>query len=240
MAYKRKRTSYKKEPNVQKSKGYGKKFKKTWKKSDMDVVIGYAPRICPDIMRVTLPYVRTGVITGTGIANVVFRGNGLFDPDFTSVGAQPLGFDQWSSFYRRYRVLAYNIKVYASNQDVNKANDAMMIYIVPQNTSSSLVDVSQLLEQQMSKKQIISQSSGMDKTSFELYVDVAKMRGVPREALRQDDTLSALTSANPTQETFVHIGAFDVSSILDAIALDFVVEINYYCEFFDRETLIRS
>lgn len=239
MAYKSKR-SYKRKPYVQKSKGYAKKFKKDWKAGDLQPVICYTPRICPDIMRCTLPYVRTGQVTGSGIPTIVFRGNGLFDPDVTSVGQQPLGFDQWSAFFRRYRVLAYNVKVYAGNQDTSKANDSAMVFISPANTSAVLLDPSQLMEQPLSQKRLLSANGGMDRAMFELYVDVAKMRGVPRQALRQDDTLSALVTANPAQETFVHLGGFDVTSILDTINLDFMVEINYYCEFFDRETLVRS
>lgn len=225
---------------VQKYRGYAKKFKKDWKASDHKIVIAYSPRICADIMRCTLPYVRAGNLSGAGIQTVVFRGNGMFDPDFSGVGQQPMGFDQWSAFYRRYRVLAYNIKIYAGQQDTSAGNDSSMVFISPQNTSTTFTDPLQLYEQQLIKKKMITSNKGMDRTTFELYVDIAKMRGVTREAIRSEQDYGALNTANPVNETFIHVGAVDATSILDTINIDTVVEINYYCEFYDRETLVRS
>ena len=40
-----------------------------------------------------------------------FRINDLFDPDFTSAGQQPLGFDQFAQFYYRYRVLRFRYSI---------------------------------------------------------------------------------------------------------------------------------
>lgn len=39
----------------------------------------------------------------------VFRANSIFDPDFSSVGHQPLGHDQWQQFYSTYVVIGSKI-----------------------------------------------------------------------------------------------------------------------------------
>jgi hypothetical protein len=37
--------------------------------------------------------------TATVVAYNTYRANGLYDPDYTSTGHQPLGYDQWSALY---------------------------------------------------------------------------------------------------------------------------------------------
>ena len=45
------------------------------------------------------------------IASHLFKCNGLFDPDSTGVGHQPLGFDEASNYYNHYVVLGSKITV---------------------------------------------------------------------------------------------------------------------------------
>lgn len=48
-----------------------------------------------------------------------FRANGIYDPDVTGTGHQPLGRDEWlGSFYNHYKVISSKIKVEAMNTTV--------------------------------------------------------------------------------------------------------------------------
>lgn len=47
--------------------------------------------------------------TSGSLASYVFRANSVFDPDFTSVGHQPMGYDQWAGMYNHYVVLGSKI-----------------------------------------------------------------------------------------------------------------------------------
>ena len=40
-----------------------------------------------------------------------FRANGIYDPDVTGTGHQPLGRDQWFQFYNHYKVISSKISV---------------------------------------------------------------------------------------------------------------------------------
>lgn len=46
-----------------------------------------------------------------GVANTyTFAANGLYDPDITGTGHQPMGFDQMAAFYNHYEVIGAKIK----------------------------------------------------------------------------------------------------------------------------------
>jgi hypothetical protein len=65
----------------------------------------------PDSIRTTLRYsmVNTAVHS-SGTAQVYrFRGNSVYDPDYTSTGHQPVGYDEFSAFFQYYRVVASKI-----------------------------------------------------------------------------------------------------------------------------------
>ena len=65
----------------------------------------------PDRIFVKLRYVERIVLTAGSSNSYVFRGNSIFDPNYTSTGGQALATDQWNSFYQQYRVHSSSIKV---------------------------------------------------------------------------------------------------------------------------------
>lgn len=222
---------------AQASKGYVKKWKKDKKEVKDKVTICYTPGIVPDVMRVCLPYFYLGNISGTGIVANVFRGNSLFDPDFTGVGSQPLGRDEWSAFYRRYRVLASKVTITATTTDTG---DSTILFIQPMNTSSILVNRIQILEQEHGAQKMLATSTGMNRATVSQYMDTASMRGIPKAGVRINNELSAASGSNPNEQFFWHVGVLDTSSLVDTITADIMVKIEYYVEFFDRETLSQS
>jgi len=50
-------------------------------------------------------------MNGGATSYYTFRANSIFDPDFSGVGHQPLGHDQWSNFYSTYTVIGSKIMV---------------------------------------------------------------------------------------------------------------------------------
>jgi len=71
-------------------------------------------RVFPQEMTVKMVYCAYKNIQpagGGGIAYYSFWANGIFDPDAAAGGHQPLGHDQWATFYQHYRVLASKITV---------------------------------------------------------------------------------------------------------------------------------
>lgn len=216
------------------------KYKKGKYKKQDKAVICYCPQICPDVMRVQLKYVARKSPSGNTVVDIqdfVFRGNGCFDPDFATGGQQPLGFDEWSAFYRKYRVTGCKVALTC----VNDSDSAVHAYIVMNNTSTAFTDKNQLIEQQYTNHKVVARTGdGPATTSLSMYKSTAKVRGGPVDVVQYQNGLAALTSANPNLEWFVHVGAYAQGNGSTTFSTDIEVLLTYYIDFFDRQTLIRS
>lgn len=64
-------------------------------------------------MQNTLRYVQEVQVSlnAAGYGNYLFRCNGMYDPNYTEAGHQPLYFDRLASIYNHFHVIASNIKV---------------------------------------------------------------------------------------------------------------------------------
>lgn len=69
------------------------------------------PLITPRSQMVRLRYAISDGITSTAgsIGLKEFRANGIYDPDYTGVGTQPRGFDQWMAMFDHWVVLASKV-----------------------------------------------------------------------------------------------------------------------------------
>jgi len=77
-----------------------------------------------------------------------FRANSMFGPDFTASGHQPLGFDQWSTFYNHYIVLGSKIKAtFSLAATGTEVGSIMVAGILLSDAASGPSDVTTLVEQ---------------------------------------------------------------------------------------------
>jgi len=66
--------------------------------------------LVPKTKMVSLKYSGTFTLgDGTGSLAHYINCNSMFDPDHTGIGHQPLGFDQWMTFYHHYEVYSSKI-----------------------------------------------------------------------------------------------------------------------------------
>lgn len=196
------------------------------------------PGICPDVMRVQLRYNRYQSINAASPQVSVYRGNSVFDPDFSGVGSQPMGHDQWSAFYRRYRVIAAKIIVKFSSMAASTTG--VQCVITPLNGSGSLSNPLQYLEANRSVKSSVVNDTGDSSALVSLYMTTAEIKGMPKDGYMYERDLSAANTSNPIFQWFIHVGFFDVSGGLNNINVHAQTEIVYYVEYFDREILSQS
>lgn len=198
--------------------------------------------LCPPAIRVVLKYnFRCAVISAVGALSLqVFSANGMFDPDITGVGGQPLGYDQWSAFYQRYRVLASSCEATWSTPDAG-SNDAqtLRICLVPSSIASTFTNFEAAASQPYAKSRYVNGVIPNGAAILRSTMESAVMNGMTKQGILTNDETSALTSANPSDQWYWHCYMSTVDSTASASGFVFGT-VYYLVDFFDRNLLSLS
>lgn len=180
-------------------------------------------------------------VTQGGVSSYLFRTNSIHDPDFTAVGHQPLGHDQYAVFYNKYTVTGSRMTVTAiSNYDgaTTSPPDASVtvgVGLVGKNADVStnkndLMESNRFYFEQVNAQQPICKLS----RSF----DAKRFFGV-RDALT-DGNLTFDFGNNPAQVGYFHISAFNNTGNIASHRVTLVVMIEYDCVLTERKQLTGS
>lgn len=197
------------------------------------------PVIVPDRIRLKLTYAEAGFTMDSVAGNYVeyiFRGNSVFDPDFTGSGHQPLGYDQWSAFYNRYRVHGSSIRVDYQSQGSTEATGHVMYLVYPTQVSTGSSSISQAMEQPYSKYKCGSNDT-LQTCVITHRQTTAGFLGY--QSVEDSDDLQAAVNTNPAHNWYWSVSQCPVnlSSNTDT---NFSVRLIYDVEFFDRVNLAQS
>lgn len=153
--------------------------------------------------------------------------NGLFDPDITGTGHQPMGFDNYMGVYSKYTVLATYMKVTLCVSDSNSVAFGILVHDGGQGIPTSLPVYLEM--QGQCKYELVS--LGASTVGQKLPVVFTK-RYIAKELMRSygDDTLSGDASNNPSAQLYgtVFVGGLGAA---DAGAQFLQVKIVYDVEF---------
>jgi len=182
--------------------------------------------------RATLRYVEVVAPTlSSGLANVVFSANGLFDPNITGVGHQPLYFDQMMAIYNQYTVLGSRMKCTFSTASSIRP----VIYSTALlDSTSSPGGVQIQMEQAVAHGMMYRPSAGNNAILKESFSAVKTFGPNPQG----NPVLRGTSSANPTEGQFYHIGINDQG--LSSAACNLLVEIDYDVIFDELKTMPSS
>lgn len=186
----------------------------------------------PDALRCTLTYADVFAIApGAQAGTYTFRGNSLFDPDYTSTGHQPYYYDELSALYSRYRVYSSRIRVSAMN---NVGTSPVQITLVPASEVVALGLTTHPLEYPRAKGAKLLGVAGYQTTTVSHFATTREILGLkPKQIL--DEDFSALTGANPVSIWYWMVSAYDVQAANVNVGVQ--VSIEYECEFYDRITI---
>ncbi len=181
--------------------------------------------VFPMVKRARLNYhTYADLFTGSSglCGTYVFAANGLYDPDITGTGHQPIGFDQMMFFYYHYTVVRAKITVIFRNNSVS----IPAWCAVSRNGSSTAVTVpDELIESGNIEYRRLNRSPDWDciqKIVFDM--DVSQFAGVPH--LLDDSDYRGTSSANPADIEYFHISVWNTAD-----ATSFTINCDVLIEF---------
>jgi len=145
----------------------------------------------------------TASITG----NYVFSANGMFDPNITSTGHQPRGFDQLMAFYDHYTVTSSKIKVTFQKQAAQQI-DNQIVGIVVYDTVPAFTNLTDAIEsRRVTYKPTETGGTTSRHSPIILTQSCNMLKQHSTQAVLAKTDLSGTASANPTEQTYYGIFA---------------------------------
>lgn len=180
-------------------------------------------QIAPDSVIVKMNYPTVLRLAGATPQFHVYRGNSLFDPDFTGAGQQPGGFDQWMALYTRYRVLSSKIKIVPSNE--SSVGNVIVAYPSLNPLSPGTYQQSAIVP--YNRATIIAGAGGVDVGKFQLFMKTGKLYGMKNYVIKAEDEFQATAGANPVNQWYwcIYCESLDGAS---AVEMNCTVNITYY------------
>jgi hypothetical protein len=171
-------------------------------------------------------------------ASRFFIANGLFDPDISGSGHQPMGFDQMMALYTTYTVVRATITITAMAE---AAGAAVGIYLSPDTTA--ITDPIRLIENGLMRVVHLSASTSPGsnrQASVTLSCDVRAYFGRRgARAIMNDDNLSGTAAANPFEGVYFGVCTWCFYSSA-AVVIDYDVLLTYDAIFSEPRKLTVS
>lgn len=185
---------------------------------------------------VKLRYHDSLVSNGT-TADQVLNLNSIFDPDRTNTGHQPMGRDQWATFYNRYKVMSVSyVLLFSTRSD---AINPVKVTILKDNQGTGYTDLIQAAEQNGAFTTIVPVGGQTIKVTGK--VNLWTLNGVSKEAYIADDKYEALFSASPGEIMCLHIvHSLITNAAVPANALNYSFSLVYDTAMYDPNPVALS
>lgn len=158
----------------------------------------------------------------------VFAANGIFDPDISGTGHQPMYRDNYSSLYDQYVVVGSKITVTMTNTSAH----SVVFGINGDDDSAGSAVISTKMEQNNSRwVQLGPLGSGKDTQTLECTFEPLRDFGV---AAKDDGASATIMTANPNELWCFQI--FAAANGANTAVVEFAVEIDYTVKFTELVT----
>lgn len=164
----------------------------------------------------------------------VFRLNSVYDPDYTGVGGQPMGFDQLAGLYNKFTVYGCKARITCTQAGSIPTTCVM----APQKVvtyGSATPD--ELQERRLSVSKHCTTERPVTLTR---YYPMSGLFGIPKKDIIGDEgDFAGSSSASPAKNFYLLVGQQPVDSTSGTIVY-FDIELTYYLKAFENKALARS
>lgn len=191
----------------------------------------------PDTLRVRLHYSELVEMTSANdIKNYIFRGNSLYDPNYTGVGHQPLYYDTYTSMYQKYRVLGSKITCKFIN---NTSQCAAVAVIVPNTDALNVLNYASIRELPRSKATPPIPVSARYAHTFSSIASTRQVCGIS-SAEQWDEEWAGTSGSNPSQVWYWNIFMTTMVpnfTLLAQMQVDIIYDAIFYDKIFIAQSL---
>jgi len=186
---------------------------------------------------VILPYTSTTFTPGSTIGGIVgstfkFALNGMWDPYLAAGGHQPMGFDQWMTFYKRYKVYRCDMKIRVMHFGVDRCFLGAAIRGSQNTTTIAGATYQELSERSNVATVIVESDAGDNQTIIEKSFTMAEIEGAPISDTQYDGG----DTGNPGNVIQLEIGCGNLDN-LDSGAVKVIIELVYHAKLHDVVSL---
>lgn len=182
---------------------------------------------------------RISINPGAGVAaSHVFSANDIFDPDFTGVGHQPLGHDEWALFYNQYTVIGSKITAIFNTQS-SAAADNVMCSIRLADASNVSADPERIIEGVGNVWTVISNMFG-NSVSRPLRKGFSAKRFFQHNSVKDADDLRVSFGTSPGNPAFYILSCAASDGVSNPSNVSVSVQIDYVCLLTGRKFLASS
>lgn len=168
-----------------------------------------------------------GLSSGTGAVNsTIFRANGIYDPDYTNAGHQPMWRDNYAAIYDFYTVLGSKITVTFHSRS---ATNGLIVGIIGSDSSSLSSTLNTLLEQNNSVHSI---TGSVNSQPIQLEMTYSPMENLGADVKNEDAAMTAVGSDPSAGEGVYYYGVYvSTEDGASTAVCSIVVEIEYTVKF---------
>lgn len=190
----------------------------------------------PQRLLVKFPYFTSGQLSSAvgSYVGQLFNLNSLYDPDRTGTGHQPLGVDQYATFYNRYRVYKVDYVLTLTNADPAQPCD---IAIAATNQALTASDESVFENPNSYYVSLAPRDGSASRRVVKGSIYLPRVLGQTGSAYKANENTSGVIGTTSPNELLLH--NIIATSVIDSQPVNVCYSIKYvfHTELFDADVL---